>query len=221
MRKVALVLSLACALSLSAQSNWDKLLKGNEAFQGDEIKFENLKKLRRDLQNGQKPPVTILSCSDSRVPPELVFKQTLGQVFLVRSAGNVTDTLGIASMEYAIKKDWTKLLVILAHDKCGAVEEAMRANGDPLPPGSVPLKPGKPGDDRNLAALVGQIKKSFSGKCPDAKQCWMFRTRQNALYTIDDLKSRSPILAEAIKNGLPVAVAYYTLDGKLVVWKAP
>lgn len=223
MRLTALVLSLACALSLFCQQNpdWKRLEDGNKAFLGTYITLDQLNIRRGELANGQNPPITVLSCSDSRVPPELVFRQTLGQVFLVRSAGNVTDTLGIASIEYAIKKKWTKLLVILAHDKCGAVEEAMRANGDPLPTGSVPLPPIKSGDDRNLAALVEQIKKSFSGRCPDAGGCWTFRTRQNAFYTIDNLKIRSPIIAEAIKKGLPVAVAYYTLDGRAVVWKAP
>lgn len=221
MRRVALVLSLACALSLSAQKSdeWTKLKEGNEAFHKDSISFDNLIKLRASLSNGQNPRVTVLSCSDSRVPPELVFKQNLGQIFLVRSAGNVTDTLGIASMEYAIQKEWTSLIVILAHEKCGAVEEAMRANNDPLPRGSKPLKPG---DFRNLAVLVAQIRKSFSGKCPpDGDRCWVLRTEQNARYTINDLKSRSPIIANAIdpKNPkkIPVVLAYYALDGTLRV----
>jgi len=220
MRRIAFVLSLACALSLFAQNpEWKKLDDGNKRFQGNSITFGDLISSRGKLAKGQNPPVTVLSCSDSRVPPELVFKQNLGEIFLVRSAGNVTDTLGIASMEYAIQKEWTNLIVILAHAKCGAVEEAMRANNDPLPRGSKPLKPG---DMRNLAVLVGQIKKSFSGKCPpDGDKCWVIRTEQNARYTINDLKSRSPIIANAIdpKNPkkIPVVIAYYALDGTVTV----
>ena len=184
---------------------WQKLWDGNQAFQGNAITFDGLKKLRGDLANGQKPPFLVLSCSDSRVPPELVFKQNLGDVFLVRSAGNVTDTLGIASMEYAIAHDWTKLLVILAHEKCGAIEEAIKTTTPDTP---------------NLAALVWKIRESFVAPCTPNTDCWTLRTRQNAIYVVEDLKRRSAIIKRAIDgNKLPVVVAYYKLDGTLVVWK--
>lgn len=214
LRLTAVALSLACALSVSAQSaqsDWDRLLKGNQAFRGSYITLDRLDVRRGELSNSQNPPVTILSCSDSRVPPELVLRQTLGEVFLVRSAGNVTDQLGIASIEYAIKNNWTKLLVILAHEKCGAVDTAM---GNPLPPDI---------DYRNLRALVGKIKASFVGDCPpDGSDCLVFRTHQNAFNAIEDLKKNSTIIAKAIdENHLPVAVAYYRLDGKLEIWQAP
>jgi carbonic anhydrase len=220
MRKVALVLSLACALSLSAQQSpaWKILDKGNKDFRGESISFPDLVYARSKLSNGQNPPVTVLSCSDSRVPPELVFNRSLGQIFLVRSAGNVTDQLGIASIEYAIKKKWTKLLVILAHEKCGAVEEAMRANGDP----TGPPDPDDGGDNRNLIALVTKIKESFGkSKCPDAAGCWAFRAEQNAVHTVEVLKSASPRIKKAIEvDKLPVVIAYYELkSGKVVVWK--
>ena len=215
MRITAMTLSLVCALSLFAQSSpeWTPLKNGNTAFQGNKISFENLIKIRGDLApppptNGQKPPVTILSCSDSRVPPELVFEQNLGRIFLVRSAGNVTDTDGIASIEYALTRQprWTKLLVILAHEKCGAVETAMQTGEHPSP---------------NLTDLLRQIRASFVGACPAGQDCTVFRTRQNAIYTVDDLKRRSEIIRRAIDvDHLPVVVAYYELkSGKVVVWK--
>ncbi|HEY2090666.1 MAG TPA: carbonic anhydrase [Thermoanaerobaculia bacterium] len=208
----ALALSLACALSLSAQTSpeWKILDKGNKDFQGESISFPDLVYARTKLSNGQNPPVTVLSCSDSRVPPELVFKRSLGQIFLVRSAGNVTDSLGIASIEYALTKKWTKLLVILAHDKCGAVEAAINGLGKPTD------------ENRNLQALVDKIRESFNNvPCPNPAECWAFRTRQNALNTIEDLKRRSPIIRKAVDvDKLPVVIGLYELkSGKVLVWK--
>jgi carbonic anhydrase len=222
MRKVALVLSLACALSVSAQksTDWkDVLVPGNNDFQGKAIEFKTLDVIRGGLTGGQNPRVTVLSCSDSRVPPELVFHQTLGKIFLVRSAGNVTDSLGIASMEYAIKKDWTKLIVILAHEKCGAVEEAMKR------------RPKPDADNHNLLALIDRIKASFSDQpdfCNDLndpakkEKCWAYRTQQNALYTIADLERRSPIIRKAIEDKkVSVVIGLYKLEkGDIEVWRS-
>ncbi|HEY2325210.1 MAG TPA: carbonic anhydrase [Thermoanaerobaculia bacterium] len=206
-----------CSLSLFAQQNpdWKRLDDGNKAFQGKSITFEDLVYSRDKLSNGQNPRVTVLSCSDSRVPPELVFRQNLGQIFLVRSAGNVTDTLGIASMEYAIIKGWTKIIVVLAHEKCGAVEEAMNTRPKPDP------------DNHNLLALIDTIHASFKAdppECRDPKrraECWVFRTKENALYTVTDLEKKSPIISRAIQDRkVSVVVAYYELkSGKVIVLK--
>ena len=80
-----------------------------------------------------------------------MFRQNLGDIFVVRSAGNVTDSLGIASIEYAIIKGWTQSIVVLAHEKCGAVEEAMKPRPKPDP------------DNHNLLALIDTIHASFKG----------------------------------------------------------
>jgi carbonic anhydrase len=188
---------------------WESVLKpGNRAFQGDAITFSGLKKTRGDLiRDGQHPPITILACSDSRVPPELVFRQTLGQLFVVRTAGNVADVFGIASIEYGIKKDYTKLLVVLAHEKCGAVEAAI--NPDP------------PGEDQtpSLNALVAKIRESFTGPACGINErgCWQRRAEGNAFNAVKDLKKRSKVIEKAIDvNNLPVVVAYYNLDGTVV-----
>ena len=211
MRTTAFVLSLVCALSLGAQTSpeWTKLKKGNRDFQGKKISFDQLIKTREGLTDGQNPRVTVLSCSDSRVPPELVFKQTMGKIFLVRSAGNVTDTDGIASIEYALLPghDWTRLLVILAHEDCGAVKSAIETTTHESP---------------NLTALLTQIDKSFEGECPKEKRaCLALRTKQNAIHAVDDLKAHSSIIKKAIDDHkLAVVVGYYELEsGKVVVWK--
>lgn len=211
MRLTALALSLACALSLFAQTNpWERLEKGNLEFQGTSISFDNLDKLRERHLKGQWPDTIVLSCSDSRVPPELVFKQTIGQIFLIRSAGNVTDADGIASMEYALTRpkedEWNpKLLVILAHEDCGAVKTAIKTGESPSP---------------NVTHLLRQIRASFKGECRPGEDCLMTRTKQNAEYTVQDLKRHSAIIREAINSGkLRVVVGYYKLKtGEVVVW---
>ncbi|HEX6097754.1 MAG TPA: carbonic anhydrase [Thermoanaerobaculia bacterium] len=186
---------------------WKLLEDGNAAFRTGTITFTGL----RGRRETQAPPVTVLACSDSRVPPELVFHQTLGRLFVVRTAGNVADAFGIASIEYAIEKGYTKLLVILAHEKCGAVEEAIKA--DPQCP--IEATP-------SLDALVKKILESFTPPCCTLQQpnCWVDRTRGNALYAVSDLKKRSTVIRDAIDvRRLPVVVAYFDLDGNVTVWQ--
>lgn len=211
-RFTMVILSLVGALSLSAQNltPWQRLEKGNTAFQGNSITFDNLIQERKDHVKGQWPDTIVLSCSDSRVPPELVFKQSIGEIFLVRSAGNVTDTDGIASMEYALtrppEEKWDpKLLVVLAHEDCGAVKTAIATGESPSP---------------NVTHLLRQIRASFKGACRPGTDCLMTRTRENAEYAVKDLKRHSEIIRKAIDSGkLRVVVGYYQLaSGKVVVW---
>lgn len=91
-------------------------------------------RLRRDgttkndllkLSTGQKPHAIVLSCSDSRVPPEVVFDQKLGEIFVVRTAGQSLDFAGIASIEYAVSHLGTNLIVVMGHESCGAVKAAL------------------------------------------------------------------------------------------------
>ncbi len=197
----------AAATNKTSVPQWDTLVNGNRSFKAGPITFPGWQQ-RRDSQN---PPVTVLSCSDSRVPPELVFHQNLGQLFVVRIAGNVADQFGVASIEYAILHDYTKLLVILAHEKCGAVEAAI--NPDP---------PNPPGQTPSLLALVRRIRESFTAPACTIGQtgCWTRRTRESALNTVDNLKSQSAVIKKAIEvDRLPVVVAYYDLNGGVTSWQ--
>src|SRR4051794_5303175 len=105
---VVLVLIIAAALPLSAQTkptSWDDLMKGNGRFAaGGELKTD----VGKAPYGKQSPAITILSCADSRVPPELVFNQSVGDLFVVRTAGNVAGPFDIASIEYAIAapREW-------------------------------------------------------------------------------------------------------------------
>lgn len=208
---VVLVFLAACASAPppvdSSLPEWNSLREGNAAFRTGTITFTGL----RQQYPTQTPPITVLACIDSRVPPELVFRQSVNRLFDVRSAGNVVDALGLASLEYAVTRPDTKMLVILAHESCGAVEEAIKTQ----PPPDVELT--------SLDALVRKIRESFlAPSCTLADpNCLPRRIRENALYTLTDLKRRSTIVRKAIdEDRLPVAVLHYRLDGNVDLWQS-
>jgi|YelNatPaOPRAMG01_1025707.scaffolds.fasta_scaffold04362_4 carbonic anhydrase len=112
------------------------LLEGNNRFAQGKPLHPNQDATRRTaLAAGQHPVAAVLSCSDSRVPPTVVFDQGLGDLFVVRVAGNTADALGRASLDYAVKHLGARLIVVLGHERCGAVAAAIKeyASGDPGP----------------------------------------------------------------------------------------
>lgn len=103
-----------------------KLMSGNERFQTDMTGHPLLHSQRREeLVGGQSPFAVVLSCSDSRVPPELIFDQGLGGLFVVRVAGNTVTRAGLESIDYAVGHLGTNLIMVLGHDRCGAVRGAI------------------------------------------------------------------------------------------------
>src|SRR5271157_5292629 len=97
----------------SADKVWADLMEGNKRFVAGKPRTYALVSLRSKLASGQQPNVIVLSCSDSRVAPELVFDQSLGDLFVVRTAGNVADPVGLGSIEYAVDHIHSPLLVVL------------------------------------------------------------------------------------------------------------
>lgn len=108
--------------NLSAEEALKKLENGNARFvQLHQKHPDETKQRRKDMLKGQHPFVVILSCSDSRVPPELIFDQGLGDIFEIRNAGNVLNKHVIGSIEYAVMHCGVKLIVIMGHQDCGAI----------------------------------------------------------------------------------------------------
>ncbi len=109
-----------------------KLSLGNERFVAGKPAVKDLgESRRRDLwENGQHPFAVVVCCSDSRVPPELVFDQGLGELFVVRTAGNIVDDVALGSIEYGAEHLDIPLVVVLGHDNCGAVKATLDAHGD-------------------------------------------------------------------------------------------
>lgn len=140
MKKNVLALSLLMALSfnvgavfasdnaqnLSAKEAIQKLKDGNKRFVENQAQHpdESIQR-KKDMLKGQHPFVVILSCSDSRVPPELIFDQGLGDIFEIRNAGNVLNKHVIGSIEYAIMHCGVKLVVIMGHQDCGAINATL------------------------------------------------------------------------------------------------
>ena len=134
MKKLFLTLAIICILlcaqnafantheNISADEALAKLTAGNKRFVELEQKHpDEDKKRRKEMIKGQHPFVVILSCSDSRVPPEIIFDQGLGDIFEIRNAGNVLDDHVIGSIEYAVMHCGVKLIVIMGHQDCGAI----------------------------------------------------------------------------------------------------
>lgn len=107
------------------------LQEGNLRFVAGELRFPHTgKEWLKGLVKGQAPFATILGCSDSRVPPELLFDQGFGDLFVIRVAGNVVDTDVDGSIEYSVDHCGTKLVVVMGHEGCGAVTAALKASED-------------------------------------------------------------------------------------------
>lgn len=128
-----------------------RLLDGNSRFVDEESQHPHVAtNWRKRLVGGQKPFATILGCSDSRVPPELLFDQGFGDLFVVRVAGNVIDTDVIGSVEYGVDHLDTRLVVVMGHDGCGAVTAALSAAPDLAK------------EPNEIQSLVGKIRPSIN-----------------------------------------------------------
>lgn len=115
----------------SAEAVWADLMEGNERFVSGKTNTVQVVRLRQSLAKGQSPKVVVLACSDSRVAPEILFDKSLGELFVVRSAGNIADAIGVGSIEYAVEHLGSSVLVVLGHEGCGAVSAA--CSGDKMP----------------------------------------------------------------------------------------
>ena len=124
-------------MAKTPQAVWESLREGNERFMANRSERPNQDPEYRSLLSvGQSPRVVIFSCSDSRVPVEMVFDLGLGDAFVIRTAGQIIDSSIIASVEYAIEKFDVNLLVVMGHESCGAVRATMEfAEGGSAPNG--------------------------------------------------------------------------------------
>jgi carbonic anhydrase len=177
---------------------WNALMTGNRQYVAGKLTYDKLADERRLFANSQYPPMTILSCSDSRISPELVFNQSIGALFVVRTAGNIADTIGLASIEYAITQGWTMLIVVMGHEDCGAIKASM-SEGDPASP--------------NLLALATTIRGSFYGIDwdPENPEAVKKATIANSRAAASSLLARSSVVRQAVASGkVRIIVAYYS-----------
>ncbi len=173
-----------------------RLKEGNERFVTDKLEGKLQDGSRREeLTAGQAPKAIILSCADSRVVPELVFDSGLGELFVIRVAGNVANSSSIASIEYAVAHLGSEVIVVLGHQSCGAVTAAM-SGGD---------------NGYNLNHLLSHITPAISVSKEGATVNEV--VKKNAELTAEELKNRSAIIRGAVEQGkVKIVPAYYNLD---------
>ena len=181
---------------MTIKESLNRLKEGNARFVADQLNSKLQDSTRREsLLDGQQPYAIILGCADSRIVPELMFDAGLGELFVVRVAGNVANTSSIASIEYAVAHLGTKLIVVLGHQSCGAVTAAV-AGGD---------------NGYNLNHLLSQITPAITASKKGATVDDV--SKKNAELTVGDLINRSDIIKNAIDKGdVKVVAAYYNLD---------
>lgn len=188
------------------------LREGNLRFVTETSRHPNQDaKTRAALASGQKPHSIILSCSDSRTTPEIIFDQGLGDLFVVRVAGNVADSCAVASIEYAVDHLGTKLILVLGHDACGAVTAALEKPAS-ASSGSSDL-------DRLVATIQANIRQDnqIGLKEDSPKSVLEHAIKANVEATTKALASRSTVIPEAIArdNLLLTGGIYHLGTGKV------
>jgi carbonic anhydrase len=181
---------------MTAAESLQRLQEGNSRFVQDTLegKFQDGER-RAALLGGQAPYAIVLGCADSRVVPELAFDAGIGELFTVRVAGNIANTDAIASIEYAVAHLDTKLIVVLGHQKCGAVAAAV-AGGDNGP---------------NLNHLLAQISPAIESAGENASVNEV--VKKNATLNATNLLNNSTIIKNAVEaSGVEIKAAYYHLD---------
>ena len=196
------VFSASAAETNPSKTPMEKLIQGNQRYVDSETVCQNDWNSKRvALVEGQAPFAIIVACSDSRVPPEIVFDQSLGTLFVVRLAGNVVDDFAIGSIEYAVEALGVNLVVVLGHSSCGAVDAALKGLTF----------------DNHIQKVLKEIKPaivSTKGQDGDPLQ---IATKANVQNVEEILKSSKPLLSKLIQEkSLQVIGAYYDLTSGMV-----
>ncbi len=198
---------------ISATEALRRLREGNRRFVSDRLATaaETGETRRRELVDGQEPFAIILGCSDSRVPAEIVFDQGLGDLFVIRVAGNIVAPSQIGSVEFAADRFGTRLVVVLGHSQCGAILATIAELERPTEQRSPNLRSIV---DRVRPAVEGLIEAGL-GRDPEALA--HLAVRANIRASVDHLRHGSEILELLIqKDGLLVVGAEYSLETGVV-----
>ena len=185
--------------AITADDAWNTMMEGNARFVSGDIAAKNFPERRAELVIGQSPFVAVVTCSDSRVPPELIFDQGLGDIFVIRVAGNVMDPVVLGSVEYGVEHLHTPLLVILGHQSCGAVTAATQG-----------------GAEGNIESIMIEIEPAIE----IARETELTGSElvevaidENVDLVIKNVLDRSPITKELVEEGeLVILGAKYSLE---------
>lgn len=194
---------------ISARESLALLRDGNRRFVSEARSEDTIRTRarRRQLADGQEPFAAILGCSDSRVPVEIVFDQGLGDLFVIRVAGNIVAPSQVGSVEFAAEQFGTRLVVVLGHSKCGAIGATLEQ-----------LQRPKENQSHNLHSIVDLIRPSVEGLLAtdlryDMDALMHQAVRANIRASVNHLRHGSEIIEQLIRNdGLLVVGAEYSLE---------
>ena len=175
----------------------EELMAGNQRFVENKSESRNQDYIRlQEVSSKQKPLVSIMGCADSRVPIEVIFDRGFGDLFVVRDAGNIATPEEIGSLEYGTYVLGSKVLMVLGHEKCGAVKAALEEKPLPGQMGSI------------IAAIQPAIDRANKN---DSEKFYTETIKRNVMLQVDRLNS-SPLLSDLIAQGkLKIVGAYYSL----------
>lgn len=199
---VTLITIQSSGLAAKHEKPLQALINGNARFAASKMQGPHRDTARRqEITADQHPIAAILSCSDSRVPPELVFDQGLGDLFVVRTAGEVLDTTALGSIEYAVEHLHVPLLIVMGHTGCGAIKAAL---SDHAPEGHIM------DIVRRILPAIQQSRTQLGDPLKNA--VWA-----NVAFVTKQLKHAQPILANEIRHHkLTIVGAVYDLNTGLV-----
>src|SRR5262245_47359343 len=199
-------------MMLEAREALQRLQDGNRRFVSDTARLEALidQVRRAELTTSQHPFAIVLGCSDSRVPAEIVFDQGLGDLFVIRVAGNIVAPSQVGSVEFAAERFGTRLIVVLGHTQCGAIAATIEALQQPSETQS-----------RNIRSIVDRIRPSVEGLLAplahDPAALVREAVRANIRASANHLRHGSPILEQLMLDGrLMVVGAEYSLETGVV-----
>jgi carbonic anhydrase len=186
-----------------------RLIEGNTRFASGHLNHttpERVAQVRSRVAQGQRPFAIIVGCSDSRVGPELIFDQGLGDLFVVRTAGEVVDDVALGSIEYGVEHLGSALIVVLGHERCGAVSAAVAHAQEP-------------GRIAAVLKAIGPAVEQTNGQPGDPVEN---AVRAQARDVAPQLQGVTPILAERVQAGqLKIVAARYDLGSGKVEWLTP
>ena len=196
---------------IPARAALDRLREGNARFSADVSRRVTSRRKRRELAAAQSPFAIVLGCSDSRVPAEIVFDQGLGDLFVIRVAGNIVAPSQVGSVEFAAERFETRLVVVLGHSSCGAIQATLEQLQRP----SAEQSPG-------LRSIVDRIRPAVEGllgRGGSPEALLREAVRANIRLAANELRHGSEILENLIaREGLLVVGAEYSLDSGVVAF---
>jgi len=193
-----ILVSAQQSTKISAQQIWDDLAAGNQRYVSGKTEAKDFPAQRKTLTTSQRPQVAVLSCSDSRVPPELVFDKGLGELFVVRSAGEIDDPVAIGSLEYSVEHLGSSVILVMGHQSCGAVTAACA---------------GGKAESVNLDAVLEPIDPSCKKFDPNKPGSMDDAIRDHVHAVAQEIMAKSEVIRKAVGEGkLTIIEAYYSLE---------